>query len=397
MKPLAIVATHPIQYQAPLFRYLTANGIPLHVFYLNDQGLRESHDVGFGRTLAWDIPLLDGYEYSFLSNLHSRPRAETFMGLVNLGVLKHISARRFSAVLIQGYRSLSMCLTFGASWLRRLPVLYRSESNLQLGGALGVKRQLGRMLLRTRTRCLAIGTLNDAFYGAVGVPQSRRFLVPYAVDNQRFSEEAAALTKDASRRELGLPTTATVILYAGKLVSWKQPDLLLRAFARVRTPDAHLLIVGTGALDVHLRQLAQELAPGRVHLIGFLNQGEVGRAYRAADLLVLPSLHEPWGLVVNEAMNFAVPCLVSDLVGCGPDLISPSETGEIFRAGNLTSLCEKLAPLIADRARLARMGANAQLRISRWGFPECEIGLRAALEDVQHSPLRRGIAVDALE
>src|SRR5689334_8278161 len=103
VKPVGIVTTHPIQYQVPLFRYLSERGLPLRVFYLSDQGLKERHDVGFGREIAWDIDLLGGYEHKFLANLRSNGRAEDFFGLVNPALLREISSQALSAVVVHGY------------------------------------------------------------------------------------------------------------------------------------------------------------------------------------------------------------------------------------------------------------------------------------------------------
>jgi glycosyltransferase involved in cell wall biosynthesis len=146
------------------------------------------------------------------------------------------------------------------------------------------------------------------------------------------------------------------------------------------------LIAGSGPLRGELESIALGALPDHVRFLGFMNQLEIGRAYRAADLMVVPSVHEPWGLVVNEAMNFGLPCLVSDRVGSGPDLVVPNKTGDVFIAGSYHSLCERLEVLLSNPSRLQEMGENARARIKKWGFSQCETGLRAALEYIGCSP-----------
>jgi glycosyltransferase involved in cell wall biosynthesis len=382
MKPVAVVATHPIQYQTPLYRYLTQRGIPIHALFLCKLGSGEGRDAGFGMTVSWDIPLLDGFSYEFVPSVMG-DTPDGFFGLMNPGLLTAIDGRRFSAVMVHGWRSLSMLTAVARAKLGQLPVLYRAESNDRMTQTHGGKRRvLSWGLKRVVAACLPIGSLNDQFYANLGVPPSRRFLMPYAVDNERFQAAAGSISKTQARASFGLNADGTVALFVGKLVPWKQPELLLRAFASSAPRDAQLLIAGTGPMEVELRAQADRTMPGRIVFTGFLNQSEIPRAYRAADLLVVPSEYETWGLAVNEGMNFQLPAIVSSTVGCAPDLVEEGVTGEIFEQGDQAQLASQLRALLGDRERLSRMGVTAKQRIDEWSFRECEAGLRSALEAV---------------
>lgn len=378
MKPVAVVTTHPIQYQTPLFRYLAEGGIPVHALFLCDQGVAPRHDPGFGRTVAWDIPMLEGFSHEFVPNLRGRAAPERFFGLLNPSLLGRVD-RRFSAVLVHGYRSASLVAAVAAAVARRVPIFYRSESKLVYGVVDFRQRLLGRALKGTVSACLSIGSLNDMFYDALGIPEARRFLVPYAVDNARFSAEADSLSREEARRTMGLPPDQTVVLFAGKLVPWKQPDVLLEVFGQVAGPGHRLVFAGDGPMRHDLEWRVGDVPENQVTFLGFRNQTQMRLAYRSADLLVLPSRHEPWGLVVNEAMNFYLPSLVSDRVGCGPDLVVPGVTGEVFDHNDHGSLARQLKLLMSDRAKLRQMGANARARIAGWGFEQCREGLTSAL------------------
>lgn len=379
-KPLAVVSSHPIQYQVPLFRYLAAHGVPVQVLFLDDQGLHRRFDPGFGIEFAWDIELTTGYAHSFLPN-HGFGRREAFFGLTNPDLVRELSPKRHSAMLVHGWRSASMLLAIVTGRAKGLPILYRADTS----EAADIKARLAGPFLRYFvSACLPVGSLNLEFYKSIGFPEQRLFMAPHAVDNARFQKAAESLSRSGSRAALNLPSTGLVVLFVGKLVRWKAPDLLLEAFRALGREDSHLVYVGDGTMRRELEVKAGDLA-GRVHFLGFLNQERLPLAYRAADVLVLPSNTEPWGLVVNEAMNFGVPAVVSDRVGCAPDLVRPGITGEVFSAGSCGSLLAALRRLASDPRHLEEQGVAARAQISRWGYAECTAAIRAAIDAVDNS------------
>ena len=178
---LAILASHPIQYQVPLFRALASSPqIDLHVFFCSNLGARTYLDSGFQVRLSWDIPLLEGYKFSFLTNLNPRPRPSA-LGLINPGIVAHIFNRRFDAILINGWALASNWIAWGAATVKRLPVLLRGESN-GLSEPRGAKLVAKSILLRTMFRrvrgFLAIGTNNLNFYRSYRYPSGENLLDP---------------------------------------------------------------------------------------------------------------------------------------------------------------------------------------------------------------------------
>lgn len=381
-----VVATHPIQYQTPLYRFLSEKGIPVHVLFLSRHGLDVTRDRDFGLEFAWDVSLLDGLSYEFLPPVMGKGRSPShFWSLINRGLVERLSPERFSAMWINGYRYASLVGAVITAASRGLPILYRSETNHMTSPPGPARSVMSAVFKRSSIRCLSIGSLNDQFYAGIGVPAHRRFLVPYSVDNARFRTAAQGLSKAEARKLLGLDKDAIVVLYVGKLVPWKRPDLLLRAVASLQRRDVHIAYVGDGRLRESLEH--QSRTEGiDARFVGFLNQTEIVRAYAAADLLALPSEHEPWGLVVNEAMNFGLPILVSDHIGCGPDLVGDHGSGMIFESGNVEDLARCLSAMLADPRRLEAMSNASRRRISEWGFEGCAVGVRAALNSVTGGP-----------
>jgi glycosyltransferase involved in cell wall biosynthesis len=360
---LAIVATHPVQYHAPWFRALAARPeLEVKVFFaqLPDPA---AQGIGFGRELSWDLPLLDGYPWERLPNSRARPQLGGFLASSTPEVGEHLRAFAPGAALLTGWNQLPLLQALVACERLGVPRLVRGESNA-LKPRSPLVRLLHRQLLRRFDVFLAIGVANAAFYSANGVPPERQVPCPYFVDNERFARQAELLaaSRGALRREWGIPEAAFCVAFAGKLVPKKRPSDLLAAAALARrdAPNLHVLVVGTGELEPALREQAAALDVP-VTFAGFLNQTEIAEAYVAADVLALPSDHgETWGLVVNEAMACGRPAIVSDQVGCAPDLVHEGTTGLAFPCGDRDTLAARIGAMAGNPELSREMGRNAQ-------------------------------------
>ena len=359
---LGIVATHPVQYQVPWYRALAGRpDVDLTVYYALLPS-PEQQGVGFGVEFAWDVPLLDGYRWLELPNTARAPSLGRFLGSRTPAVRRVLARDRPDAAIVSGWHALPLLQATRACGRLGIPCLVRAESS-------GLRRRppwmraLHRRLLARFDACLAIGEANRRFYRSNGVPAERIFTVPYFVDGSRFQEQAERLRPQrvALRREWGIGPDDTCFLFAGKLVPKKRLLDLLRAcdLARHSERCVRALVVGTGETGEEARDLARRLDLP-VTFAGFLNQSEISRAYVAADCLVLPSDYgETWGLVVNEAMHHGLPVVVSDRVGCGPDLVEDGVTGRVFRFGDVDALARVIVEMTRDRAGRLAMGERA--------------------------------------
>jgi glycosyltransferase involved in cell wall biosynthesis len=373
---LAILASHPIQYQAPLFRRLAADGrIDLHVVFLSRHGTTSRADPGFGVNFSWDVDLLAGYASSFVRNLRERARPGGALSYVNPEVVGALRRLAPDAVLFQGVRNPTSLAAL--AWARAASVarLYRAESSV-LHARPARSRAAAGALLRSMSAVLPIGTANDLYYAQLGVPERARELAPYSVDNAFFA--ARRMARDDARAQLELAGDEVVLLFSGKLQPRKALDTLIEACAGL-PGQVRIVVAGDGPERGRLEALARTRGV-RLTVLGFLNQTQLPAAYSAADLLVLPSLDEPWGLVVNEGMCFGLPAVVSSQVGCRLDLVVPGVTGDVFRAGDPADLRRALAPLIADPALRAACGAQAAQRIARWDVPDTAEGVIRAVQ-----------------
>lgn len=391
---LAYLVSHPIQYQAPLLRRIALEeDIDLTVFFGSDFSVRGYKDEGFGVGVKWDVPLVEGYQHEFLPALRDNGTA-SILSPLSRGIFDrlrgHTRERGFDVLWVHGYSTANAMHGIVAANALGIPVLLRAESWLRdrpRGGArLAAKQTFFKGLRSMVDAVLPIGTHNSEywnFYLGKDVPQ---FLMPYSVDNEYFQQRGAAARARRAEllEELQLEPGRPVILFASKLQTRKRCGDLVEAYRRLLVPGAdsgpYLLLVGDGEERAALE--AQAAGMPDVRFCGFRNQSELPRFFDLASVFVLPSSHEPWGLIVNEVMNAGRAVIISDAVGCQPDLIADGVEGCIFPAGDIGALTAALRRVLSDEGTARQMGERGRERIARWSFEEDITGLRAALAEV---------------
>jgi glycosyltransferase involved in cell wall biosynthesis len=391
---LAYVVSHPIQYQAPLLRRVAQEpDIDLTVFFGSDFSVRGYRDEGFGVAVKWDVPLLDGYRHVFLPRIRDGNDV-SFATPLNRGMLRALKGTgaqpTFDALWVHGYATANSLHAMLAAKLLGIPVMLRAESWLRDRGRstakLAAKRFFFDCLEPLVDAVLPIGTENAAYWSHYFDDRVPQFLVPYAVDNDYFSQRARAAqpARAELQAELNLEPGRPVILFASKLQERKNCAHLVDAYSRLANaglrPIPYLVILGDGEERATLEQQAAATGLDSIRFAGFRNQSEMPRFFDLASVFVLPSRHEPWGLIVNEAMNAGRPVIVSDDVGCAPDLVQDGVNGFIYPTGNIEALTQALRRILASPETAAAMGANAYERIQRWGMTQDIQGLRSALQ-----------------
>ena len=385
---LAYFVSHPIQYQAPLLRRIAREpDIDLEVFFSSDHTVRGYVDEGFGVKVEWDVPLLEGYRSSFLPRWRDAGKEPGFGRPLNHGIFERLAHGRFDAVWSHGYSNANNLRLIASAAMQGMPVLLRAESTLhdrERGWAkLAAKEAFFRMLRSQVSAVLAIGEANARYWRHYLGEEMAIFRMPYAVDNDFFQRRAgeAVAGRDALRAELGLEQGRPVILFASKLQERKQCADLVEAHRLLGEPRPYLVIVGDGEERQRLEEQAagDRKAHGRVRFLGFRNQTELPRYFDLCDVFVLPSRHEPWGLVVNEAMNAGRAVVVSDDVGCQQDLVREGETGAVYPVGDVAALARAIERVLATPETATRMGAAGRAHIARFSFEQDLAGLREAL------------------
>jgi glycosyltransferase involved in cell wall biosynthesis len=387
---LAYLVSHPIQYQSPLLRRIALEPhIDLTVFFGSDFSIRGYHDKDFGVDVKWDVPLTDGFRHEFLPALYDNG-SEGICSPVSRGILARL--RGFDVLWVHGYATINQMQGILAANALDIPVLVRSDSQLKdrprSSLKLASKRIFFALLRQLISGVLVSGSLNRDYWAHYLGADFPLFMLPYAVDNVWFQQQCAlaSSTRHQLQAELNLDPSRPVILFASKLQTRKRCSDLVSAYADylATAPDVHapyLVIVGDGEERHSLeRQVASLALPG-VRFVGFKNQSEMPRFLDLASVFVLPARHEPWGLIVNEAMNAAIPCIVTDDVGAQPDLITDGIEGCVYPVGDIPALTACLRRTLAP-ADPWRMGQNARQRINHWSFEADVAGLLQALAHV---------------
>ena len=344
---LGILASHPIQYHAPWFRGLAAEA-DVEVFFAHRPTAVEQGE-GFGEAFAWDVDLLNGYHHRFLRNVAAAPSLSRFAGCDTPDVHVAIGAGRFDAFIVTGWHLKTFWQAVRACRKAHVPVLVRGDSQLQTPRPLATrlaKAVTHRWLVCQFDGFLVVGARNREYLLHYGAPPDRLFSAPHSVDTAWFASHAAAHrgNRDTLRLNWGIDAQTLAALFVGKLIPKKRPRDLLRALAKPGGAGRLVAVfVGSGELEPMLRSEAKALQVP-AYFEGFKNQTALPEYYVAADVLVLPSDGgETWGLVVNEGMASGLPAVVSDAVGCAPDMIEEGGTGFTFPVGDAEALADRLA------------------------------------------------------
>jgi len=394
---LAYLVSHPIQYQAPLLRRIAQEpDIDLTVFFGSDFSVRGYKDEGFGVGVKWDVPLVDGYRHEFLPVIRDSASPGTWSPL-NYGIFSRLQgntrAAGFDVLWVHGYSSLNALQAMLSAKSLGIPVLVRAEPWLgdrdRSGPTLAAKRLFFKLLRGLVDGALPIGTLNAEYWRHYLGEDFPLYRMPYAVDNDYFQSrcEEAREGRAALQNELKLDPARPVILFASKLQTRKQCGDLIEAYKKLSLepgmePCPYLVIVGDGEERAALERQAADSGLDGIRFCGFRNQSELPRFFDIATVFVLPSRHEPWGLIVNEVMNAGRAVIISDDVGCQPDLVEDGAEGCVFPVGDVAALTDALRRVLATPATAVAMGQRGLVKIRRWDFEEDVRGLRHAIAQV---------------
>ena len=359
MKKLAILSTHPIQYNAPLFRLLQKDdSIELQVFFSKTWN-QVKYDPDFQREIVWDIPVSEGYPNATYDASFKTGRAS---------LEEAIRSFKPDALLVYGWNfpgHLAMMRIFHGS----IPIWFRGDSHLL--DPMPVWKKIMRQtwlkwVYRHIDLAFTVGSANEAYFEWCGLKPDQMTRAPHAVDIAFFGKDDSSRQREAVRwREaLGIEPSDVVVLYAGKLEPKKQPDFLLQAWHELSNPRCHILVVGSGPQESYLHRKWSDIS--NVHFLGFQNQQNMPIIYRMADVFCLPSAGpgETWGLSINEALASGIPCIVSDRAGCAQDIFPSNDYGIVVKWNDKVAWINAIqASLTTNRERI-----NWPTAIQRFSF-----------------------------
>jgi len=386
---IGFLFSHPIQYFAPLMKELAKEKwCDLVVYYCSEISTKAYKDNGFGCKIKWDIELLEGYQYKFLKNYSLRPDVNIFWGLFNPSIFNELRKDQIDVLVLHGWNCLTNALVILLSDFFKCNLLLRSEMPLNQEFAkpcwkIWLKKIILQHIIFRKIRAfLYIGEENRKFYQFYGVDRNRLFFTPYCVDNDYFRSRQLSQEEQYNLRVQFDLSDKVVVLFVGKLISKKRPFDLLYAFKKMPSSirdQCKVLYVGDGELRRDLELYSKQSDLGAC-FAGFRNQSELPAFYSISDIFVLPSGHgETWGLVVNEAMNFSLPVLVSKTAGCSADLVSHGRNGFLFEEANIDELAAYLQKLIVNHDLRKKQGEQSLNIVTNYSYQNVINGLREAV------------------
>lgn len=316
-------------------------------------------------------PATVGYPFQLLhpGTLDSLPTRQRIVRVVRAGW-----AYRPDVVLLTGYYDPAQLLLGLLLKLRGCKVVLQSESTALDNPRTGWREGLKKAFVSGCDGFFCFGTRAAEYLVQLGAARARILVDNNAVvDNDLLKRifDGAWPTRQATKTMLGLPTKN--LIYVGRLAEEKNLVQLLDSFAQTQKsetnrPDWGLIFLGEGPLKAPLQADVTRLNLDQfVRFLPGCHWTEVPNYLALADVLVLPSLSEPWGLVVNEAMACGLPVLVSDRCGCAIDLVQSGQNGYTFSPENPATLTAQLTQLMTlPDEMLRQMGEASQARIKHW-------------------------------
>jgi glycosyltransferase involved in cell wall biosynthesis len=380
MKKIAIITTHPIQYQIPLFRELTNNKIITHVFYASSHGIKSlKKDKEFNVKFNWDIGsnMLKGYK-SFFSNNQKYDITDFRLSFNKLSFF--LKKEKYDALIILGWNNLHYLKAFWYAKKYNIKTILRVETNLK-SNIFFLKRYIKQLILifffSHFDYFLSIGKLNKIFYLHHGVNKKKIFNAPYFVDNNFFKNKKNHILK----KKLNL-SKKKIILFVGKLIDRKKPlDFLKLASLSAKKKNVHFIIIGDGNLKTKCVQFINKKKLKNITIVGFLNQKKLAEYYSIGDLLIMTSDYETWGLTINEAMAANLPVISTDKCGAHIDLIKNYKTGFVYPSGDILNLYKKVNLILNNRELLIKMKKNTKKIISKFTVKKTIDSIKIILDE----------------
>lgn len=354
-KNIAIITTHPIQYQVPLFKKLSSSNIKLDVFFASKHGSNSKlKDKGFNKKFNWDIDLLKGYNYLLpkKENINVDHWKVSFENLETL-----LSKNKYNAILIFGWSNILYLKALFIAKKLKIKTILRVETNLHSKNPVFkriIKFFFLKFIFSHVDFFLTIGKLNRQFYKSFAIDNSRLFNAPYFVDNNFFKNNKTSKLKKK-----------TNFLFVGKLIDRKNPLLFIKIAEKLKNEkNIHFNIVGSGPLFDTCKKEIKIKSLSNISMLGFRNQKKLKKIYSNNDYLVQTSNYETWGLVINEAMASGLPVITSHNSGAAHDLIKHNNNGYIFR--NPDHLFKIISQLAKNKKLQIKLRPNVKKKIKQY-------------------------------
>lgn len=363
---------HPIPYQAPIFKKAGQhNQLDVTVLYADSLGVELNFIPGFNTTLKWDIPLLDGYKYIFFKN-YSKKRITGFFSRINPGIFWYVLRNDFQVLLVHGHFTFSAWLVYFAGKISGKKIIIRGEA-IPKKESMGLKKTLGRFFLRQYLKyadaIMYSCSRNKLYWLSHKVSEDKMFFIPCAVDNVQLQKDRLELLPEQknTRATLGIRDDDFVVLFCSRFTNRKRPLDLIEAVASMEMSNIIILFVGDGP-ERKKMEIASKEKNIRAIFTGFVNQSQLPRYYNIANCYAILSEYDASPKTLNEALNFSLPIICSNMVGTSDDLVKHNHNGFIIKVGDIKEIGHYLKKLSKSRQLVLKMGKLSEDLVRDWNF-----------------------------
>jgi glycosyltransferase involved in cell wall biosynthesis len=350
----------------------------IKVFYTLGTSSNSEVDNGFGVTENWNIDLLGGYDYEFIQNVSSGPSSQTYNGIKNPSLINKIKECKADGIIVYGWKHQSH-LSVLNYFHGKVPIIFRGDSTI-LDDYSGFSfRSYFRFIFlqwiyRKVDYVLSPGSASDQYFLKSGIKQNQIIRAEHAIDNGRFMNMTNLEEKQLCNlsSSLSIKSNEIIFLFAGKFIDEKNPFLLIEAFVAIKEKkeNVRLLFAGNGFLENKIKERINKLPSqitSAITVLPFQDQQQMKLLYRVADIFVLPSKSETWGLSVNEALACGTPVIVSDKCGSSIDLVKHEENGLVFKSNHCQDLIQKMEMMCNDEFR-KRLTAKTVASLGKYTY-----------------------------
>ena len=369
------ILSHPIQYQSPLIKFLTKKGLKIKVLFRSDMSTRKYFDTEFKKKISWGTNLLDGFDYEYLN--YVGPNKVDAIFPLTTDFTNKIIEKDTDIIWLHGIKNwYNLCIIFIAKIFNK-KVFIRDEANHFSKKRSFLNKIFNYFFYKFIDNFidvyLAIGSQNKKYYLDHNIENKKIVIVPYTVDNNFFNKK----NKFKNNKKL-------TYIFAAKLIKKKGANILLEAINILNhnkkfNYNSEFLIIGDGYMKYSLHDYAKINNLKNVKFIPFQNQKKLSELYQKSDVFIIPSLFEPWGLTVNEAMAAENAIISSSAVASAYDLVSNNVNGYRFKNGDSKDLANKILKIFKNRKKIKKYQSNSLKIISKWNFNQCFLGIQKAI------------------
>ena len=392
MKKIAYLGATPAYYFIPFIKQLSnKKDIDLTVYWGTNETTRPYVEKEFGTKVKPIEGLLDGYKYKICPNLIGKAAYQSgFFGLNSFFFYKEFFKLKYDVLIVHGWQYLNNFNAILAAKIVGTKVFMRCETPLNQ------ELLLPKLKLLFKSFCLRlffyifidrflyIGKENKKFYLFNGVKRNKLFFSPYGIDTEKFIsyQKNKSYLREDFRRQNGILDDEVLILYVGKLIEKKRPELLIKAFNGLNIKKAKLFLIGTGCLETKLKEYVITNNVEKVSFIGYKSQDEILKYYLMADIFVLPSgMRETFPLVVCEAIAFGLPTILSNRIGSSTDFAS-SKNGFTFKYDSINDFINALTTLVKDQFLRSSLSYGSLKLSEKYSTKNTVMGIISALNSL---------------